>query len=109
MRTTRTNLFVPVILVAMAALGLSACSSEGSGTEPAAPSTTQTSPAPATEPAAFTNEKGELMCPVMKTVIKSKEDAVGFADHDGVRYYFCCDGCPEQFKADPSKYAKGGG
>lgn len=30
-----------------------------------------------------------------------------FADYKGRRYFFCCGGCPEAFKKDPAKYAKG--
>ena len=29
-----------------------------------------------------------------------------FADYKGRRYFFCCAGCPDAFKADPAKYAK---
>jgi YHS domain-containing protein len=29
-----------------------------------------------------------------------------FADYKGKRYYFCCAGCPKEFKKDPAKYAK---
>jgi P-type Cu+ transporter len=28
--------------------------------------------------------------------------------HDGVTYYFCCDGCRNMFAADPAKYLKSG-
>lgn len=58
-----------------------------------------------TEPQANTNEKGELVCPVMKKVIASVEDAQGFQDYEGKRYYFCCAMCPPQFKKDPAKFA----
>lgn len=60
--------------------------------------------AAAAEPVAFRNEKGELFCPVMKSVVASKEEAAGFADHKGKRYYFCCAMCPDKFKADPAAY-----
>ncbi|AIE86322.1 YHS domain-containing protein [Fimbriimonas ginsengisoli] len=30
-----------------------------------------------------------------------------FADYKGKRYFFCCAGCPDAFKKDPAKYAKG--
>ena len=52
------------------------------------------------------NAKGDVECPVMKSVVASPEKAVDFQDYKGVRYYFCCDGCPEPFKADPQKYAE---
>jgi len=29
-----------------------------------------------------------------------------FADYKGNRYFFCCGGCPEEFKKNPAKYAK---
>jgi YHS domain-containing protein len=29
-----------------------------------------------------------------------------YADYKGNRYYFCCGGCPDKFKANPAKYAK---
>ena len=28
-----------------------------------------------------------------------------YADFKGNRYFFCCGGCPETFKADPKKFA----
>jgi YHS domain-containing protein len=58
------------------------------------------------KPVAFTNDKGELVCPVMKSVIASESSSVGFQDFEGKRYYFCCDGCPQVFKKDPAKWAK---
>jgi YHS domain-containing protein len=58
------------------------------------------------ETVAFTNDKGELVCPVQGDVIASPEKAAGFQDYEGTRYYFCCAGCPEAFAADPEKYAK---
>ena len=29
-----------------------------------------------------------------------------YADYKGNRYFFCCNGCPQEFKAHPAKYAK---
>ncbi len=29
-----------------------------------------------------------------------------YADYKGNRYFFCCGGCPSEFKANPAKYAK---
>ena len=29
-----------------------------------------------------------------------------FADYKGNRYFFCCPGCPEEFKKNPAKYVK---
>jgi Cu+-exporting ATPase len=54
----------------------------------------------------YTNEKGELICPVLGDVISSKEAAAGHQEYKGKTYYFCCAGCPEKFAADPEKYAK---
>ncbi|MFA4844632.1 MAG: YHS domain-containing protein [Candidatus Margulisiibacteriota bacterium] len=44
-------------------------------------------------------------CPVTKTKIdpaKTKLKTV----YKGTTYYFCCPGCPEEFKKNPGKYAK---
>ena len=30
--------------------------------------------------------------------------AAAFFEHEGVKYYFCCDGCRAKFQADPAKY-----
>jgi YHS domain-containing protein len=49
--------------------------------------------------------KGNLMCPVMGTMVESEAKAVGFSDYNGKRYYFCCDGCKPSFDKDPAKYA----
>ena len=46
--------------------------------------------------------KAQATCPVMGGKIDKKI----FADHEGKRVYFCCDGCPETFKKDPAKYIK---
>ncbi|MCC7102466.1 MAG: YHS domain-containing protein [Fimbriimonadaceae bacterium] len=43
----------------------------------------------------------------MGTVIEDKDKAVGHQDHNGKRYYFCCGGCPDQFKDNPSKFEDG--
>lgn len=29
-----------------------------------------------------------------------------YADYKGNRYFFCCPGCPAEFKKDPEKFAK---
>ncbi|MDI9639360.1 YHS domain-containing protein [Kamptonema cortianum] len=50
-------------------------------------------------------DRESLKCPIMGTVMESHSLAVGYADHKGVRYYFCCDGCDEKFLADPDKAA----
>jgi YHS domain-containing protein len=104
------------VLGAVALWGCNQAAEEPAETTPPADSTSSTAPEqpapePTTgnataEPVAYTNDKGELLCPVMGTVIESKEKAVGYQDYEGVRYYFCCGGCPDQFKKDPAKYAK---
>jgi len=46
--------------------------------------------------------KAQTKCPVMGWDIdKSK-----FVDYKGSRVYFCCNGCPEEFKKNPEKYMK---
>lgn len=50
----------------------------------------------------------EIKCAVMsgRTVnIKEATEHKMFADYKGNRYFFCCGGCPGQFKADPAKFA----
>lgn len=49
--------------------------------------------------------KESMTCAVKKTKIAKAEDAAGYADFEGVRYYFCCSDCPEVFALDPAKYA----
>ena len=65
--------------------------------------TPKAKPAAASKP--FRNAKGQLACPVMKTVIASPAKAVGFSDYKGTRYYFCCGGCKPAFDKSPAKYA----
>jgi YHS domain-containing protein len=53
--------------------------------------------------AATTNVvKHQTMCPVMGGEINKKV----FVDYQGKRVYFCCKGCPPDFKKDPEKYIK---
>lgn len=56
--------------------------------------------------AIYRNDKGEVVCPVMKDVIKDPGMAVGYQDYKGKRYYFCCGMCPEKFKANPEQNLK---
>ena len=56
--------------------------------------------------AVYKNEKGELACPVMGTVIASADKAAGSAEYEGKKYYFCCGACPGVFDKDKEKYAK---
>ncbi len=51
-----------------------------------------------------------IKCAVMPEdsvdVAKATKDKM-YADYKGRRYYFCCAGCPDAFKKNPTKYAKG--
>ena len=71
------------------------------------PSVSTPAQAEATVPPAFRNAAGELACPVMGDVIATPADAVSHLDHDGLRYYFCCESCEVAFRDDPEKYARG--
>ncbi len=61
-----------------------------------------------TAPGLYTQSptKESLTCPVMKNEIASYSAAVGYADHKGVRYYFCCDGCSGKFTDNPEDFIK---
>lgn len=51
----------------------------------------------------------EIKCAVMPDHTVKIADATKnkmFADYKGKRYFFCCGGCPGQFKANPAKFAK---
>lgn len=58
-------------------------------------------------PVAFTDEAGQIVCPVMGTLIESAEKAMDHEDFNDKRYYFCCGECPEKFRADPEMYKDG--
>jgi P-type Cu+ transporter len=45
----------------------------------------------------------EVLDPVCGMTI-SPDDAVGHVDHKGNTYYFCSQGCLDQFKADPDRF-----
>jgi YHS domain-containing protein len=54
-------------------------------------------------------EKKTIHCAVMSSNVVNIKDATAKhadADYKGHRYFFCCDGCPSEFKAHPAKYAK---
>ncbi|MBL8088397.1 MAG: YHS domain-containing protein [Chthonomonas sp.] len=89
-------------------LAFTGCGNKGTDTASSSTTTEVKTPGAtgAVEPVAYTNAEGKLLCPVMGTVVESPEKAVGHQDYEGKRYYFCCGGCPEKFKADPAKYAK---
>ncbi len=42
--------------------------------------------------------KESLTCPVSGEKVDKYSAEAGFADYDGVRYYFCCGGCDQAFK-----------
>ncbi|MFY9235216.1 MAG: YHS domain-containing protein [Fimbriimonadaceae bacterium] len=55
-------------------------------------------------------QKKTIKCPVMKSSVVNIAKATKkklFADYKGRRYFFCCDGCPSAFKANPKKFASG--
>ncbi|MEK7309442.1 MAG: YHS domain-containing protein [Planctomycetota bacterium] len=45
------------------------------------------------------------VCPVMGTEVTVTKNTLS-AEYKGKVYYFCCGGCPDEFKANPDKYAK---
>ena len=45
--------------------------------------------------------------PVCKMEI-NPEDAAGTSEYEGTTYYFCADGCKQEFDADPAKYLANG-
>ena len=50
-----------------------------------------------------------MTCAVMsknKVDIAKATAAHMYADYKGRRYFFCCGGCPAEFKKDPAKFAK---
>jgi len=50
-----------------------------------------------------------IACAVMssnKVNIAKATAAKKYADYKGRRYFFCCEGCPAEFKKDPAKFAK---
>ncbi|MEN9785357.1 MAG: hypothetical protein RLZZ299_621 [Pseudomonadota bacterium] len=56
---------------------------------------------------AFVNDDGKLACPVMGDVVDGPDKAAGHTDHQGKRYYFCCDSCAQLFEEQPERYADG--
>lgn len=44
--------------------------------------------------------KKQTVCPVMGGQVNTNV----YADANGKRVYFCCEGCPATFKKDPAKY-----
>jgi len=50
----------------------------------------------------------KVTCPVSGKEIE-KSEAAGSFEYKGETYYFCCAGCQDKFKADPTKYVKDSG
>jgi YHS domain-containing protein len=48
------------------------------------------------------NQNAQTNCPVMGGKLGKNI----FADHEGKRVYFCCQGCIPEFQKDPVKYIK---
>lgn len=98
---------LPLFLLLTLLMGCSndTTASKGSSTSDADITTTE-KPKTAwpTDVKIYKDDKGKVLCPIMVATIDSVEQSVGFQDYKGVRYYFCCDMCPEKFKADPEKY-----
>ena len=46
-------------------------------------------------------ENVQISCPVSGEELKDKKV---YADHEGRRVYFCCEGCNDRFEKDPQKY-----
>jgi YHS domain-containing protein len=55
----------------------------------------------------FKDANGKLACPVMGDVVVSAAESSGYADYEGVRYYFCCISCAERFAQNPAAFADG--
>lgn len=49
-------------------------------------------------------DKGALVCPVMKASIGSAAEATGKSVFKGKTYYFCCQGCKPAFDKDPYRF-----
>lgn len=111
MRTLKQSVVVGIAFLPLL-LSLFSCSSEN---QPAkvgeAKNDAQTSGAVApaeSDVVVFRNENGDIVCPVMGTVIPSTEKAVGgYRDYQGKRYYFCCAECAPKFDQNPDAYAEG--
>ena len=95
-------------VLALAGCGAKVIETQSSGQESAPNQTSNDSGASnAAAVVDFTNEKGQIVCPVSGDTIADKSKAAGFEDYNGKRYYFCCGMCPPEFKKDPAKWADG--
>jgi YHS domain-containing protein len=93
--------FTKSMTVAVAVLGLAVagcCCLAGDDESEPAPSQEMSSTADGAS--AETGTVAQARCPVMGGPIN--EDI--YADHEGRRVYFCCEGCIATFKRDPEKY-----
>lgn len=63
--------------------------------------------APAKKAAATPKSIDCAVMPGHKVDIAKATATHKYADYKGKRYFFCCGGCPGEFKANPAKYAKG--
>jgi YHS domain-containing protein len=112
---TLKNIVIFVVVAVLSVSILSGCSGDKKEDDSSTPKTEQdnTTTKPEvegmgeTETIAFTNKDGKIVCAVMGTELASEKDAVNYSDFEGVRYYFCCDGCKPLFDANPEKYAGG--
>ncbi len=93
-------------LAALTIVGCSETKTEEPKTEASATGAVESTPAAnKVVDGVFCNAEGKPLCPVMNSVVESEADAVEVIEHEGVKYFICCAGCPDKFKADPAKYA----
>ena len=65
--------------------------------------------APSTDVIADASSEELTECPVMvgTPVVKSEAEAAGLVrEHDGRRYWLCCDTCADLFDGDPDRYTE---
>ncbi len=103
------RLSLPLALLASVLISSSGCAKKAEEAPAETSSTASPAPSPASNASdtnVYKNAEGVAVCPVMDVPIPDVSKAVGFQDHKGVRYYFCCDMCPGKFKENPDLYAK---
>lgn len=93
-----------LILAVLASIFIAGCS-QPAATPPATSEAPQASSTASSEPVAFRNKDGKLVCPMMGAEMKDESAAVGHVDYEGVRYYLCCDMCTEPANKDPKAMA----
>ncbi|HXH62443.1 MAG TPA: YHS domain-containing protein [Fimbriimonadaceae bacterium] len=100
----KKNRILIAVLATVAAIAIAGCAKQAAPTG----GTSASGEKPAeTALVDFTNDKGQLVCPVTGEEIADKSKAVGHEDYNGKTYYFCCTKCPPLFHADPAKYEDG--